>query len=103
MINHNVFIWLNAEHSNPQGIALFEEKVAILLSCTHIASSSWGKSAPTPLRDVTDKSFQYGLSLQFESLEAHNAFQVSSQHDEFVESCGPMFADVKVYDVETSS
>lgn len=103
MINHNVFIWLNVENSNPQDTALFEEKVAVLLSNSNIITASWGKSADTPQRDVTDKSFHYGLNIQFATIEAHNAFQVSSEHDEFVKSCGPMFSGVKIYDIATMS
>jgi len=68
--------------------------------CEHIAEASWGISAQTPEREVTDKSYSYGINLRFTSVEDHNAFQSSAEHDKFVEQCAPMFAKVTVFDLE---
>ena len=59
----------------------------------------WGSPANTPERPVTDKSFDYGLYLTFDSLEDHDTYQVDPLHDVFVDTCKDLWSQVKVMDV----
>ena len=59
-----------------------------------------GKTALTPEREVTDKSFTYHLSLSFSNIGAHNAYQDDSIHKDFVSKCKDMWERVIVYDTE---
>lgn len=100
MITHNVYIWLKEGNLSPTTITLFENALKKLVSNEGIIISSWGSPAQTPEREVTDNSFHYGVSIQFESVDAHNTFQKSQEHDEFLDSCAEMFEKVLVFDVE---
>ncbi len=100
MITHNAYIWIKKEHQTSDDTAVMEAELNHLMASEHIAESSWGISAQTPERDVTDKSYNYGINLRFASVEDHNAFQSSPEHDRFVEQCAPMFDKVTVFDLE---
>ena len=93
---HNVYFWLN-ENANA---AQFETGAKSLLTIDVVQQGSLGKLAPTPERPVTDKSFQYHLSLQFASIEDHNTYQKHPQHHQFVDNCGELWSRVVVYDSE---
>jgi len=97
-MEHHVYFWLNEEGQEKK--AAFEAGLEKLLKTPHIGSGSWGKPAATPVRPVTDNSFDYALSLKFESIEEHNAYQVHAEHDVFVEAFKDIWAKALVMDVE---
>lgn len=99
-MQHHVYFWLKAEHQNPQDRSTFEKGLIDLCEIPNIASGSWGKPAATPERPVTDKSFDYGLYLSFDSIEKHDAYQVHPEHDLFVDSFKHLWERVLVMDVE---
>lgn len=96
---HTVFFWLKDGLSDEQ-VALFETEVAKLPSIETVASGAIGKPAPTETRPVTDHSFSYHLSLTFDSIEDHNAYQIHPDHDVFVDKCKDLWDRVVVYDSE---
>ena len=66
---------------------------------SHIKSRRIGKPAPTE-RDVVDSSYSYAIVLQFEDLAGHDAYQASSEHEIFLDTCFDMISRVQVYDIE---
>jgi hypothetical protein len=49
---------------------------------------------------VTDKSFDYGLSMQFDSIADHNVYQDDPEHDVFVDAFKDWWQKVLVMDVD---
>ena len=91
---HNVYFWLKPDADH----AKFEAGVRELFGIAGIQSSFLGRSAPTPERPVTDKSFSYHLSLGFASVEDHDHYQAHPDHHRFVEDCSDLWERVVVYD-----
>ena len=98
-MQHHVYFWLKPEHQNESGRATFEEALNGLLNIESVAGGKWGSPANTPERPVTDKSFDYGLYLTFDSLADHDTYQVDPLHDVFVDACKDLWSQVKVMDV----
>lgn len=97
---HSVFFWLKAELSDEQ-VAFFEGEMAKLPLIESVGTGLIGKPAATEERPpVTDHSFSYHLSLNFASIEDHNAYQVHPEHDAFVAACKDLWERVVVYDSE---
>ena len=95
-MTHNVFFWLK----DNQNIKLFESEAIKLTLIDSVDRGTLGKTALTPKREVTDKSFTYHLSLSFPDIDAHNAYQDDSIHKDFVSKCKDMWERVIVYDTE---
>jgi hypothetical protein len=49
-------------------------------------------------RPVNDRNFDVALHLVFDSRQAHDAYQVSQRHVEFVESQRDKWSQVRVFD-----
>lgn len=98
-MEHHVYFWLKDEKKNATDRASFEQGMDELLKIENIASGIWGKSAATPERPVTDNSFDYALSLKFDSIEQHNIYQDHADHHVFVNAFKDFWASVKVMDV----
>ncbi|MAB59464.1 MAG: transcription-repair coupling factor [Verrucomicrobiales bacterium] len=96
-MTHNVYFWLKEN----QNLEEFETMALKLTKIDIVESGSLGKNAPTPSREVTDKSFTYHLSLNFINLANHDLYQTHPEHKEFVTSCNQMWERVIVYDSET--
>ncbi|MGJ8678259.1 MAG: Dabb family protein [Akkermansiaceae bacterium] len=99
-MEHHVYFWLKEERKNETDIAAFEQGMVDLLKIQEITSGIWGKSAPTPVRPVTEKSFDYAISLQFESVLKHDLYQVHPAHDVFVDTFKSWWEKVLIMDVE---
>ena len=74
-MEHHVYFWLKEERKNAADQALFEQGLADLFNIKEVAGGIWGQSADTPERPVTDKSFDYALSMSFDSMADHNVYQ----------------------------
>ena len=98
-MQHQVYFWLKPEHQNPSDRATFEAGLDQLLTIETISQGGWGTPAPTPERPVTDKSFDYGLYLNFASITDHDSYQTDPRHDLFVEKCKDLWSQAKVMDV----
>ena len=98
-MQHHVYFWLKEEHDNAETRATFEAGLEACSKVPNVAGGSWGQPAPTPERPVTDKSFDYGLYLSFDSLEKHDAYQAHPEHDVFVDSFKHLWGKVLVMDV----
>ncbi|MEM6910540.1 MAG: Dabb family protein [Verrucomicrobiota bacterium] len=96
-MEHHVYFWLNEEGQSHS--TLFEAALEKLLAIESVSSGTWGRPAATPERPVIDRSWDYGLSLRFESVAAHDAYQVDPLHEEFVESQNARWSKVLVMDL----
>lgn len=94
-MEHHVYFWLKEESDRND----FEERLVELDRIEQIQRFHWGPPAPTEERPVSDQSWDYALSLNFATLEDHDAYQVHPLHDEFVEACKSMWTRVLVMDV----
>ena len=99
-MEHHVYFWLKEEKKNAADQALFEQGLADLFKIKEVARGRWGKSADTPERPVTDKSFDYALSMQFDSMADHNVYQDDPDHDVFVDAFKDWWQKVLVMDVD---
>ena len=84
-MEHHVYFWLKEERKNEPDRVVFEKGLADLFGIDEVAGGMWGSSAKTPERPVTDKSFDYALSMEFDSLEQHNIYQEHPGHDIFID------------------
>jgi hypothetical protein len=65
-----------------------------------VATAAFAKAAATPVRPVTQNTFDYHLVLEFEDVDRHNAYQVHPDHEVFVKNFSPWFREVRVFDAE---
>ena len=99
-MEHHVYFWLNDEHKNDEGLAEFEAGLAELCESATISRSKWGKPAATEERSVTDHSWDYGLSLKFDSLDEHNAYQGDDPHHQaFIDGFKDFWSEVLIMDL----
>lgn len=99
MVRHNVYFWLDPSLTDEQK-ASFEEGLRALFEINMVSGGSFGTAAATPVRPVTQNTFDYALTLEFESVEQHNAYQVHPDHDVFVKQFSPWFKEVRVFDTQ---
>ena len=74
-MEHHVYFWLNEDRQNDNDRVFFEKGIEALLLSPNVTSSHWGKPAATAERPVTDHSFDYAISVKFDSIEGHNSYQ----------------------------
>lgn len=99
MVRHNVYFWLDPTLGDEQK-ASFEDGLLALFEIDVVAGGSFGRAAATPVRPVTQNTFDYALVLEFDSVEQHDAYQVHPEHDVFVKQYAPWFKEVRVYDTQ---
>jgi hypothetical protein len=98
-MEHHVYFWLKDEGKEEKTRRGFEAGMEKLLEIKTIARGIWGKQAGTPERPVTDKTWDYALSLEFESVANHNSYQEDPAHHGFVAAFKDLWAKVLVMDV----
>ncbi len=98
MFTHCVFFWckdgLTAEQT-----ARFEKGVRTLTGIPSVVHGAVGTPAATN-RPVIDRSYQYGLLVQFKDLKGHDEYQVHPIHDAFHPLVAECCKKVLVYDYE---
>lgn len=65
-----------------------------------VSAAYAGKPAATPDRPVSQRDYQLGLTLVFDSVEAHDQYQIDSIHQEFVDEFSGLWERVRVFDTE---
>lgn len=98
MHTHTVFFWLWKTTSQAQR-AEFRKGLQHLLKDPNVRHATIGEPAKTD-RDVVDNSYDFGVVAVFDSLEAHNAYQVGRHHEEFLQMCQDLWSRVQVYDLQ---
>ncbi len=98
-MEHHVYFWLTEAHQNPADRAAFVLGLESLLNISTVASGRWAVPAPVEIRPAVDQSWDYALSIQFATLDDHNAYQVDPIHDAFLASFKEWWAKVLVSDL----
>jgi hypothetical protein len=99
-MEHHVYFWLKDEFKTETDHARMEAALTELIKSPNITKAHWGKPAATELRPVTDHSWDYGISLQFDTMEAHEKYQKADPiHDAFSGGHKDMWARVLVMDL----
>ena len=96
-IQHYVLFWLKPQLSQTE-IKAFSGFFESLKPIKYIRSLSYGLAAGTPVRPVTDNSFTYSLTISFDSIEDHNAYQEDQTHLDAVEKYSHNWYRVVVHD-----
>ena len=94
---HSVFFTLN-DASDAASEALIAAAKKFLDGHDGCVSFAIGRRAEQYGREVNDASFHVALNMVFESVAAHDAYQVAPRHLEFIESQKASWADVRVFD-----
>ena len=99
MFVHHVFFWLKNDVSQEQ-VQQFEQSLKRLLTLEQVAMGDVGKPSATS-GGVIDNTYSYSLMLHFDSIKEHDAYQSDPHHEHFVQSNGPLWQKVLVYDSES--
>ncbi|MBK1881624.1 Dabb family protein [Luteolibacter pohnpeiensis] len=98
-MDHHVYFWLKEENKNPADRAAFEQGLAALFEIEGIVSGRWAVPADVELRPVVDQSWDYALTMQFESVEKHDIYQNHPDHQNFISTFKELWAQVQVKDL----
>lgn len=98
-MEHHVYFWLNEDRKNSADRAAFEKGLASLFEIGLVAGGRWAVPAAVMPRPVIDQSWDYALTMQFNTVEEHDAYQVEPQHNVFIESFKDWWAKVLVMDL----
>ena len=98
MLTHVVLFWAKADLT-PAERADFAGGLRTLLSIPAV-SAGWVGTPSATNRPVVDRSYTFGLTVRFEDLAAHDAYQIHPIHDAFHSRCAKYWTKVAVYDVD---
>ena len=98
MFVHTVFFWLKKELSEEQRKAFFKGADTLTTIKPNVLIAT-GTPASTD-RPIIDRSYDYGLTCIFESLEDHDKYQVDPVHLKFVENHANDWEKVLIYDYD---
>lgn len=99
-MEHHVYFWLKEGCRNDVQRTEFEKALAELTDIDLVAGGRWAVPAKVEIRPVVDQSWDYALSMQFDSLDDHDAYQVHPSHTAFIEGYREWWAKVLVMDLE---
>ncbi|MFN0119416.1 MAG: Dabb family protein [Blastocatellia bacterium] len=98
MLVHAVYFWLDPNLTTEQK-AEFVERLHQLPSISSVRHGFTGRPAVTN-RPVIDRTYSWALTLVFDDMTAHDAYQVDPVHQAFVQNCSSMWLRVLIYDSE---
>ena len=99
MHSHLAFFWLN-DGLTWDAISDFEKGLVSLTQVPLVVNGYFGKPADTH-RGVVDRTYSYGLMLQFKSIIEHDLYQNFSTHQGFVANHSGKWKRALIYDIET--
>jgi hypothetical protein len=99
MLIHSVFFWLKPELTQEQR-AEFVAGVESLRAISSVRSLFLGKPALIVSRPVVDSSYTFTLSITFDGIPGHDAYQVDPIHRGFVDKFRNFWDRVQIYDAE---
>lgn len=98
-MDHHVYFWLKEEFKNPADKAVFEQGLDSLFKISLVKGGRWAVPAKVMIRPVIDQSWDYALTMQFATIEEHDAYQVDPDHNVFINSFKEWWAQVQVKDL----
>lgn len=100
MFIHCVYFWLRDDLTDEEE-ADFVDGATSLTTIETVRHGFLGTPATTD-RPIIDRTYSYGLVCVFDDAAGHDAYQVHPVHDEFRDTCGSFWKEVKIYDFESS-
>lgn len=98
-MEHHVYFWLNDASKSESERSAFEQGLASLFEIELVKGGRWAVPAKVMLRPVIDQSWDYALTMQFDSVEDHDAYQVDAKHNTFIDGHKHRWAKVLVMDL----
>ncbi|NJM38273.1 MAG: Dabb family protein [Akkermansiaceae bacterium] len=98
-MDHHVYFWLKEEHHNAADRAAFEQGLAGLFKISLVAGGRWAVPAKIAFRPVVDQSWDYALTMLFNTIEDHDAYQIDPDHNVFIGKFKDWWAQVQVKDL----
>lgn len=99
-MEHHVYFWLKEERKNAADRAEFEKGLDGLFAIGHlVAGGRWAIPAKVVVRPVIDQSWDYALTMQFDTIEKHDAYQEDPDHHVFINSYKDWWSQVQVRDL----
>lgn len=98
-MEHHVYFWLSEEFKSDAERADFEKGLAGLFEIPLVKGGRWSIPAKVMPRPVLDQSWDYAISMQFDSVEDQDAYQVAPEHLAFIDGNKHRWAKVLVTDL----
>jgi hypothetical protein len=98
MLVHAVFVWLKDDLSTADR-QKFLDGMQSLKSIAGTEGCYVGVPSSTN-RPVIDRSYDYGLTILFKDMAAHDRYQVDPIHATFLRECSPLWKKIVIYDPE---
>jgi hypothetical protein len=99
MLVHSVYFWLKPG-TKPEARRRFRAALGRLAAIRTVGEIHIGPPAKLEERDVTERSFDFALTIIFKDAAAHDAYQVDPIHEAFVKANKPIWKRVDVFDSE---
>ncbi len=99
-IEHHVYFWLKEEYKGEAERAAFEAGLEKLFEIPQVVEGLWGTPAPVMDRPVIDKSWDYALSMTFDTIAEQDIYQEDADHHVFIESFKDTWERVLVMDLQ---
>src|SRR5260221_4080249 len=97
MHTHSVFFWLRDNLDDADHKA-FQSGLDLLTRQPQVRDRRIGRPAATK-RVVVDSTYSYTIVLRFDDINGHDAYQVSAEHQMFLDTRSGMIRRVQVYDL----
>ena len=97
MLVHSVYFYFKPEVTEEQ-IANCRKMAEGLEKIETVKALYVGSPAAVPERPVVVRGYEFSLTVLFESIEDHNAYQVHPTHEEYATVNGPLWEKVRVFD-----
>jgi hypothetical protein len=99
MLVHSVFFWM--KKNAPKGAAKQTIQDALKYLKSPTVKQMWaGPPAKTGAREVVNATYDAGLTVIFESVADHDAYQEDPQHQVFIKRNKKNWLRVEVYDFQ---
>jgi hypothetical protein len=99
MLSHIVVFWLKDDLTDAQQ-SEFRQGLESLKAIESTRGVYIGAPAKTGDRPVIDKSYSFALTVLFDAVQDHDAYQVHPLHQAFVGQFAPYWSRVLIYDYE---
>ena len=99
MLVHTVVFWLRPDLNVEERAAFLHDGLESLRPIKSVRALYVGSPAPVAPRPVVDASYDFALTVLFDDLEAHNAYQADPLHLAFINRFKSSWARVQIYDM----
>lgn len=97
MLVHSVYFWLKSDLSDADKKA-FREGLESLATIACTQAVYVGTPAPTVKRPIIDSSYDFGLTVLFTDMAAHDQYQVHPTHKAFVANHSTKWDKLRIFD-----